>query len=218
MKNKLKIFGLVLVLTALAIVAHVHNAKAASHRTVSLVTGQNIALSNNVTITNLQFGLYYIAPRLTNVIALSTNATGGIEPSAFVPVSGELWADAIGQPTSNMVFGVQLNATNIIDSVNQNVAITTNMTNLFTPSSASTNTVTFTLQRSCSGTNWGSTTQDKFTLAVNAGGVAGITVYTNLPTSFTAGIKAVRILSVVASDATSPGVIINWVGLSGWAP
>lgn len=221
MKNKPKIIGPVLVLAVGTFLTYVQvcPTRAAVHKTVNLLTGQNLALSNNVTITNLQYGLYYIAPRLTNVIALSTNSvSGAIEPPAFVPGSSELWCDALGQPTSNMVFGIQLNATNIIDNINQNVLITTNMTNLFTPSSASTNTITFTLQRSCFGTNWGSSAQDKFTLVVNAGGVAGLTVYTNLPLTFTAGIKAVRILSVVASDATSPGVIINWAGISGWAP
>lgn len=195
--------------------------KAVEHKSNALLYGQNLAISNNVTVTYSQVGLYYISPGLTNVLSLVTNSVNGVTnivPGAFIAANS--FSDALGQPNSTLTFNFIVNRTNIVNLPNQNVGITTNMTNLFTPTSASTNTLTFTLARSCNGTtNFGTTANDYIQLVVNAGGVAGIIQGTNLPTSFTGGAKAFAITSIVSSAATSsPGVILNGAWISGYNP
>lgn len=205
-------------ISILAMVGLAYGAHAVEHKSFPLLIGQNLALSNNVTITPTNINLYYISPGLTNVSSLTTNTAGNIVPTPIS--SSSAFADENGN-AGTIVFGFRLNMTNFVLGPNQNVLITTNTTNLFTPTATSTNTVTFTLGRSCMGdTNFGTTAGDKFTFSVNAGGIAGGIWYTNLPTAFTSGAKRIGILSIQSSDATnSPvGVIVNWAALSGFAP
>jgi hypothetical protein len=208
-----------------------------NHKTQTFVFGQQLIVSNNITVTNTTPGARFTLPSGQNAQALVTNSvvytntSAGNITNTFVAPSWETDADVFtdlnGCIQTNITVTVVLNYTNFYFQPRQNFFNTgvtpTNDITLSTP----TNTVTFTFQKAAWLPSWvqpGAVStfdpNSTWSFAVIASST-GTVWTTNVPLAFLAGAMKVRLYTVATSNVTNAsasGVILNNVAWSGWMP
>lgn len=198
-------------------------------RTQSFINGCNVIVSNNTTLTyGVSTGFYFFPSASVNLNATNAYVQSGIantvntnltNPTAFKLVEG--FSDANGNPASAAIT-IGIGSTNVfLPPFTTWPPVSTNFypALIAAPSVSATNVVTFTFARAVMGTNFGTTSADKFVVAISATATTPIVVSTNLPTWFMQGTSAIQLLTVTADNATSsPGEWVNFVNLSGFIP
>lgn len=231
--NKKNIFGfglgvVSLVACAVLMLGQTSKVKAGTprHVEINLLSGAGyVSISNNVAISYTSTNYWYLSATGTNVLAgagITNSIQTNVVPGAFVDSGfNGVFCNANGDILTNVCLGIVIGDTNFVPPIyeNQFLQPTASNTSMIALTAASTNLITVVLQRGNLGTNFGSTAQDKFTVAFNANGLTPAVFYTNLPATFMVGTKTIRVLSITVDNAsTSPGEIISRLGLSAYLP
>ena len=233
-----KLFSL-LVLLALATSAH-----AGGWVTGKLINGQFLVLSNNYTASYLDTNLFYVdnvgiarwSFTLTNLVpttgqsgtnfnpaanyytnttsftstnslagGYNTNGGGYLNAGAFATVEGT--ADGFGKTTDNALLSVTCWG---LGSIPQNVA------------GAPTNTVTVTLVKGTTSTNFASDSvvnYDTLVLAFAGSCQSNAVFTTNIPPTFMTGARRIGVKNITTSNVSSgTNVILGDISVTMWAP
>jgi hypothetical protein len=216
-------------LSMVVVLAMTSSAFAGMHVANDMLNGCNLIVSNATAVTPASVGLWYVG----NVGGFITNIqSGSVNPGNTNIYNPSVWGaartytDTAGDAVANVAIAVGLSDTNLFFPPGTALPgsgwmgqSTNFLPAMALPTAATTNVVVFVLQRACRDGNYGTTAQDLFTFAVTGTGLTPTIVNTNVPVGFLTGTRQVRIKSITADNSpSSPGVIVNFVTLSGYVP
>lgn len=211
----------------------------------NLVVSNNQTIQYNYTNVPYVSPVGMLSGSYSNISTIYTNTSAGnitntiVMPGAITDCSVN--PDANGNANTNVCILVSLNSTNLFPPARQgslpNPSNPNNVTNWVPPiliNASSTNVLTFTFQRSgdpmansysssipggTAPNTFGTGPSDYFKFTMNASNTTQQVYMTNLPASFVAGSRWIRLLSVSTDNASqSPGALINVLKLCGWGP
>lgn len=190
-----------------------------------MINGVNLYITNNTTVRYTNTAIWFVSKQsLTNVQSRTTNPSNTNLTNPQHIIDGQIWADEMGRVSDNISFFIEVGTTNRIPFPNQTLSSSPWPAPLFTNSVLSTNLVTVTLAAVRNVDNEPDDTGNfSFTfLGTGTGGTYGAIPFvtsTNLPNSFIAGAKQIRLVSItVNSVADSQGIVVNRAGIVGWNP
>jgi len=229
--KKLLSLGLLLSLSATAVLGQASGGGAQHTALQFLSGGGNLFVTNGGSYTNFGTSTIYLnstgTSNITSGAAYFTNTI--VQPSGttvsnilyYPPASHDVkgWADVNGD-VAPLTVSVIINNTNYMPQPNQVAFPGTNFPGLYTlPNSSNTQSLTIYLQKVLWGTNADNSTTNQFSFVVGCNGTNQVVYSTNLPTVFVQGAIGFRFAGVGSTtNANTVGNTINTVTITGFAP